>query len=143
MGPYKLVCQSFTQDSNPNYDTEYALLDVYKNGTKITQMAPEKRFYNASQQPSTIVANRSTLQSDLYVIYEGKNPETGRPILKVFLNPLIAWIWIGVGIVIAGTLLGLAPNLNRSTFRATAPASSPAHTNASTPVLTTAKASHV
>ena len=24
MGPYKLVCQSFTQDSNPNYDTEYA-----------------------------------------------------------------------------------------------------------------------
>ena len=50
-------------------------------------MAPEKRFYNASQQPSTIVANRSTLQSDLYVIYEGKNPETGRPILKVFLNP--------------------------------------------------------
>ena len=30
MGPYRLVCQSFTQDSNANYDTEYALLDVYK-----------------------------------------------------------------------------------------------------------------
>jgi cytochrome c-type biogenesis protein CcmF len=30
LGPYKLVCQSFTQDSNANYDTEYALLDVYK-----------------------------------------------------------------------------------------------------------------
>ena len=30
LGPYRLVCQSFTQDSNPNFDTEYALLDVYQ-----------------------------------------------------------------------------------------------------------------
>jgi cytochrome c-type biogenesis protein CcmF len=117
LGPYRLVCQSFSQDSNPNYDTEFALLDVYKYGKKVTQLAPEHRFYIASQQPSTIVALHSTLQSDLYVIYEGKNPDTDRPIIKVFLNPLIAWIWIGVLIVIAGTLLGLAPNLARNAFK--------------------------
>ncbi len=117
IGGYKLVCQSFSQDSNPNYDTEFALLDVYKNGHKVTQLAPEHRFYIASQQPSTIVANRSTLQSDLYVIYEGKNPDTEKPIIKVFLNPLIAWIWIGVLIVVFGTLLGLAPNLARMAFK--------------------------
>ncbi len=34
IGPYKLVSQSFTQDSNANYDTEYSLLDVYRNGKK-------------------------------------------------------------------------------------------------------------
>jgi cytochrome c-type biogenesis protein CcmF len=124
LGPYRLVCQSFTQDSNPNYDTEFAVLDVYKYGKKITQLSPEKRFYIASQQPSTIVANRSTLQNDLYVIYEGKNPDTDRPIIKVFLNPLIAWIWIGVLIVVFGTLLGLTPNLARTAFKA-APAAQP------------------
>jgi cytochrome c-type biogenesis protein CcmF len=118
LGSYRLVCQSFSQDSNPNYDTEYALLDVYQYGKKITQLAPEHRFYIASQQPSTIVALHSTLQGDLYVIYEGKNPDTDRPIIKVFLNPLMAWIWIGVLIVIAGTLLGLAPNLARTAFKA-------------------------
>ena len=118
LGSYRIVCQSFSQDSNPNYDTEYALLDVYQYGKKITQLAPEHRFYIASQQPSTIVALHSTLQSDLYVIYEGKNPDTDRPIIKVFLNPLISWIWIGVLIVIAGTLLGLAPNLARTAFKA-------------------------
>ena len=120
LGPYRLVCQSFTQDSNPNFDTEYALLDVYKNGKKITQMAPEKRFYQASQTNSTVVANHSTLASDLYVIYEGKNPDTDRPIIKVFLNPLINWIWIGVGIVAMGTLIGLVPNLLRSAQKAPA-----------------------
>jgi cytochrome c-type biogenesis protein CcmF len=120
MGPYRLVCQSFTQDSNPNYDTEYALLDVYRGSKKITQLAPEKRFYVASQTSSTMVALHSTLTSDLYVIYEGKNPDSGTPIIKVFLNPLMNWIWIGVLIVVGGTLLALVPNLTRTPVRARA-----------------------
>ncbi len=41
----------------------------------------------------------------------GRNPDTDRPIIKVFLNPLIAWIWIGVLIVVAGTLFALVPNM--------------------------------
>jgi cytochrome c-type biogenesis protein CcmF len=46
------------------------------------------------------------------VIYAGKNPESGLPIIKVFLNPLMAWIWIGVVIVALGTLVALSPNLS-------------------------------
>jgi len=111
IGPYTLICKDYTQDSNLNYDSEFALLDVYRNGKKVTQMAPEKRFYIASQTPSTMVANHSTLAWDLYVIYAGQNPDNGRPIIKVFLNPLVAWIWIGVLIVVWGTLLALTPNL--------------------------------
>ncbi len=128
MGPYKLVCRSFSQDSNPNFDTEYALLDIFKNNRKITELSPEKRFYNASQTNSTVVANHSTLQNDLYVIYEGKNPDTGRPIIKVFLNPLINWIWIGVGVVILGTVVTLFPNTRRALLQtpAKAPAAVPA-----------------
>jgi cytochrome c-type biogenesis protein CcmF len=112
IGPYRIVCESFTQDSNLNYDTEFALLDVYRGNKKITQLAPEKRFYAASQQPETRVANHSTLAWDLYVIYAGKNPDSGLPIIKVFLNPLMAWIWIGVVVVAIGTLVALAPNLS-------------------------------
>jgi cytochrome c-type biogenesis protein CcmF len=110
IGPYRLVCLSYTQDSNANYDTDFALLDVYKNGRKQFQLAPEKRFYHASQTPSTMVALHSTALADLYVIFEGRDPETNRPIIKTFLNPLIAWIWIGVLIVVAGTLFALVPS---------------------------------
>jgi cytochrome c-type biogenesis protein CcmF len=117
MGPYRVVCQTYTQDSNKNYDTEYALLDVFKGGKKITQLAPERRFYRASQTPSTMVALHSTLESDLYVIYEGRNPDTDKPIIKVFLNPLMNWIWIGVLIVVGGTFLALIPNLTRTPAR--------------------------
>jgi cytochrome c-type biogenesis protein CcmF len=117
LGPYRVVCQTYTQDSNKNYDTEYALLDVFRGGKKITQLAPERRFYQASQTSSTMVALHSTLASDLYVIYEGRNPDTDRPIIKVFLNPLMNWIWIGVLIVVMGTFLALVPNLTRTPAR--------------------------
>jgi cytochrome c-type biogenesis protein CcmF len=110
IGGYKVVFQSFSQDSNDNYQTEYAFLDVYKDGKKITRLAPEMRLYLATDQPSTIVANHSTLASDLYIIYGGKNATTGQPVIIIMLHPLINWIWIGVLIVVFGTAIALVPN---------------------------------
>ena len=121
LGPYRIVCQSFTQDSNPNFDTEYAILEAYKGNRHITTLNPEKRLYHASDTYATMVANHSTLQNDLYVIYEGKNPDTDKPIIKVFINPLIAWIWIGVAIVVLGTFVALVPALKPGATRRTAP----------------------
>jgi cytochrome c-type biogenesis protein CcmF len=56
------------------------------------------------------VADYSTLKEDLYVIYEGINPDTGHPIIKAFINPLVNWLWIGVLTVLFGTGLALVPN---------------------------------
>jgi cytochrome c-type biogenesis protein CcmF len=120
LGQYRLVCQSFTQDSKPEFDTEYALLDVYRGQKKLLQLAPEKRIYFPNTdhaQPSTMVALHSTLASDLYVIYEGRDPDSDKPIIKAFLNPLMNWIWIGVLIVVAGTFLALVPNMTRAPVR--------------------------
>jgi len=120
IGAYTLVCQSYTQDDNPNYGSEWAVMNVFKGGKQIATLNPERRFYKASQQTSTMVANRSTPQEDLYVVYEGQNLDTGRPIIKVHLNPLVMWIWIGVWIIIAGTVVALIPNA--VTIRVSAPA---------------------
>ena len=109
IGSYTLVCDNYTQDDNPNYSTEYAILNVYKNGKPIGQMFPERRFFKASQQVSTIVANHSTPQEDLYVIYAGKNLDTDKPIIKVFINPLVLWIWAGVWVLIFGTIVAMVP----------------------------------
>jgi cytochrome c-type biogenesis protein CcmF len=100
IGPYTLVNVGFTQDSNANYNSEYAQLDVYKNGKKLFQMTPEKRIYIASEQPQTMVAIHSVPGWDLYVVYEGTNPDSGQPIIKAFLNPLVGWIWAGVVFIV-------------------------------------------
>jgi cytochrome c-type biogenesis protein CcmF len=110
IGPYTLVCQSYTQDDNPNYSSEWAVMNVWKGGKQIDTLYPERRFYKASQQTSTMPRVRSTPREDLYLVYEGLNQDTGRPIIKAHLNPLVMWIWVGVWIMIAGTLLALVPN---------------------------------
>jgi cytochrome c-type biogenesis protein CcmF len=110
IGTYNLVCQSYTQDDKPNYSSEWAVLDVFQGGKKIDTLYPERRFYKASQQTATMVANRSTFKEDLYLVYEGLNQDTGKPIIKVHLNPLVMWIWAGVWTMLLGTVMALIPN---------------------------------
>ncbi len=128
IGPYTLVNLGNTQESNANYDSEFSQIDVYENGKRVLDqpMAPEKRVYLVNGVPQTMVANHSTLRWDLYLVYEGRSTENGLPIIKAFLNPLVAWIWIGLGVVVFGTLVALVPSLSparalaASTTRATA-----------------------
>jgi len=121
VGAYTLTCRSYTQDDKPNYRSEWAILDVTDNGKPLTTLYPERRFYKASQQMATMVANRSTLKEDLYVVYEGVNEDTGRPIIKVHLNPLVMWIWIGWLTMVGGTMLCMVPDATRVPLAATAP----------------------
>jgi len=129
IGSYTLVCRSYTDEEYPNYYSQWAVLDVYnKEGKQIDTLTPERRFYKASQQTSTMPFIRSTLNEDLYLVYEGLNQDTGHPILKAHLNPLVMWIWMGVWIIIAGTGLALVPNAPaRSRVAAARLVETPAH----------------
>jgi cytochrome c-type biogenesis protein CcmF len=130
IGPYTLEQVGATQDSNLNYNSEYAMLDVYQDGKKAFQMSPEKRFYLASGQPQTMVAIHSVPEWDLYVVYEGTNPDTGQPIIKAFLNPLVGWIWFGLVVIAFGTVIALVPSLSPATAALRVPAAQPVTTHA-------------
>src|SRR2546425_7383901 len=47
IGPYTLVCRSYTQEDKPNYGSEWAIIDVFKGGRQIDTLYPERRFYEA------------------------------------------------------------------------------------------------
>jgi cytochrome c-type biogenesis protein CcmF len=110
VGNYELVGQKYTNDDLPNYEAQAAVLDVYKNGRFLTTIYPELRVYKSSKQSDHKVAIRSTALEDLYVVYEGQNPDTDRPIIKAFVNPLVSWLWIGWLVVVFGTGVALVPN---------------------------------
>ncbi len=48
-------------------------------------------------------------------MYEGTNPDTGQPIIKAILNPLVGWIWAGLVVMVLGTLLALVPSISPAT----------------------------
>jgi cytochrome c-type biogenesis protein CcmF len=126
LGPYTLVCQSYTQDDNPNYGNEWAIINVFRGGKQVTTMYPERRFYKASGQPQTLPRIYPSIKedlffvTDLYVVYEGKNETNGKPIIKAHLNPLVPWIWTGLIVMVFGTITALFPNA--APARVTAPA---------------------
>ena len=116
IGPYTLVCQSYTQEDNPNYGNEWAIINVFRGGKQVTTMYPERRFYKSSQQPQTLpriypsFKQDLLLVTDLYLVYEGINETTGRPIIKAHLNPMVPWIWTGLIVMVFGTITALIPN---------------------------------
>ena len=122
IGPYTLEQVGATQDDNANYGSEWAMIDVYKDGKKQFQMLPEKRVYHSTNQPQTMVAIHSLPWWDLYVIYEGTNPSTGQPIIKAIINPLVGWIWAGVALIVFGTFIALVPSITPITASLRVPA---------------------
>jgi cytochrome c-type biogenesis protein CcmF len=136
IGPYTLVCQSYTQEDTPNYGSEWAIINVFRGGRQVTTMYPERRFYKSSGQPQTLpriypsFKEDFVLVTDLYLVYEGINETTGRPIIKAHLNPLVPWIWTGLIVMVFGTILALIPNAGAVRVLAAVPVREPARVGA-------------
>jgi len=107
---YLLRCDGLVSGDTPNYEYTRALITVTKDGHAFTAMHPEKRFYKASQQPTSYVSIHPTLSEDLYVVLSGLDQDTGKAVIEVFVNPLVMWVWIGGLVVFLGTLLALVPS---------------------------------
>ncbi|HEV2388772.1 MAG TPA: heme lyase CcmF/NrfE family subunit [Candidatus Acidoferrales bacterium] len=110
IGPYTLYCQNIDDESGPNYTAERATLEVFRDGRSRMMLYPARRFYQDSGVTETMVAIHSTLASDLYVVYAGRNPDTDEPVMHAYLNPLVKWIWLGGLVVLLGTALAMLPS---------------------------------
>jgi len=110
IGPYRILCQNFDRVANSNFESERATLEIFRNGRSEMMLYPERRFFLASEVTETMVAVQSKPLHDLYVVYAGRSPETGKPVIHAYINPLVKWIWFGGIIVVLGTGLALLPN---------------------------------
>jgi cytochrome c-type biogenesis protein CcmF len=53
----------------------------------------------------THVAISSSPVADVYVVLAGTNSD-GSASFRIFVNPLVTWIWAGGAIIIVGVILG-------------------------------------
>ena len=108
VGPFTLEYADLTPVVQPTHEAFIATLHVMRGGRSLTTLYPEKRLYFAQNQPTTEVALRTTLFEDLYVILAGFEPSRVAT-FKVFINPLVAWMWIGGFIMVVGTVIAIWP----------------------------------
>jgi cytochrome c-type biogenesis protein CcmF len=109
IGDYTLRYQGVETGRDANHEWANARFSVYKGTRYLTDMIPAKHFYLASQQPTTEVAIHTTLLEDLYIAIASVQTD-GSISFKVYLNPLVQWLWIGGLIFALGTLIIMWPD---------------------------------
>ncbi len=83
-----------------------ATVEVYRDQELITTLNPRRDYYPLSGQPITIPSVRSTISEDFYIILVGwEQVGQDQATFKVYLNPLINWLWAGAILLIAATLV--------------------------------------
>jgi cytochrome c-type biogenesis protein CcmF len=113
LGGYTVQYQSIAQFAGPDSrQVTRAVVGVYDSkGTFLGQLYPRIDYYADSQQNMTIPGERATLKDDLYVLLVDWQPATANgATFKIFVNPLVNWLWIGALIFLLGILIAAWPD---------------------------------
>lgn len=110
LSPYtvRYVALSVTQD--PQKQMVTAEVEVLHEGKAFARMYPARWFWvGRENEPTTEVALRRGAGEDFYVVLAGYDAGDQSATLHVKINPLVNWIWFGVGIMIIGTIIAYLP----------------------------------
>ena len=107
----------------PDRRESFYTLDVSRNSQPVTSLEAERTFYPEFNISATRAGIRSTPVEDLYVVpseaREG-DPSIG---FRIFVNPLVWWMWLAGPIMVLGTVIALWPSR-----QSTPPPSTPTQT---------------
>ncbi|MHB1131604.1 MAG: cytochrome c-type biogenesis CcmF C-terminal domain-containing protein [Chloroflexota bacterium] len=106
---YTLINRGVTEYPTATRRVVAASLEVVRDGKVIDTLSPSKEFHPSFQNPVSEVAIRTTLQEDLYVILAGWADDYSTATVKVLINPLVVWLWIGGIILLLGTAIAVWP----------------------------------
>lgn len=87
-----------------------AQLGIERNGKRLWTGLPEKEFYKGQNQPVTEVDLISTLKEDVYMILADFDPETKAATIKVYVKPMVKWMWLGGWVIAFGTMIAVWPD---------------------------------
>ena len=82
-------------------------LDIFEDNDFVGTLLPEKRIYiHQNNQQHAEVMLISSLLRDIYIIL-GSLDESGQATMKIRINPMVNFVWIGISILFLGGLLCL------------------------------------
>jgi cytochrome c-type biogenesis protein CcmF len=109
---YNLVFKDVASWDNTAQEVNFtrATIQVYKNNQLIGDLHPRKDMY-FSGQPMSIPGLYSNLRDDLYVLLVDWQPiSSTAATFKIFVNPLVNWLWIGSILFLLGIIFTAWPD---------------------------------
>jgi len=110
-GDYALVYQGLGQEWVGDRLSTWASIAVYRNDVHLTTLRPrvDEYRYLDSVQMVTVPALRMGLREDLY-LFLSQVPEGWGASVKIVLNPLINFLWLGGLAFLAGGVVAYGPD---------------------------------
>jgi cytochrome c-type biogenesis protein CcmF len=84
------------------------------NGRVLGVLRPAKKFYPQEQAPIAYVDYRLGLREDLYLVLGDFARDGSQATIKLQVNRLVSWIWIGGLVLTLGALLAILPERHRT-----------------------------
>jgi cytochrome c-type biogenesis protein CcmF len=109
-GDFTFTYENLIHSSDDHKDAVTAQVGIYEGTNRITTVYPAKwDFHKGDGQMTTEVAIKVLPTQDVYVVLTGYDLDTNLANFRVYLNPMILWVWIGFLIMAFGTLVCLIP----------------------------------
>jgi cytochrome c-type biogenesis protein CcmF len=111
VGRFSLTLNDLKDGGNDNYTAliGQVTINATKDGALLGTLYPEMRRYSRNNESTSEVAILSSARDDLYLVLAGLDETGERATVKVFINPLQMWLWIGTIIMVIGTVIALIP----------------------------------
>ena len=108
---YNIIFKEIKEVVGKNYIALQGNFWIYNNKKSIiTKLNPENRFYPVTNNSTTEASIHTNLLRDLYIVLGDGNEKDGW-VIRVYYNPLVAWIWIGAFVIFLGGLFSINTNL--------------------------------
>jgi cytochrome c-type biogenesis protein CcmF len=93
--------------AGPNYTALRGHFTVFRDGEFITRLAPEDRTYANPRMQTTEAAIHSLFLADLYAVV-GDPDGSGGWSARLYIKPLVGWMWAGTGMMMLGGMLSIS-----------------------------------
>jgi cytochrome c-type biogenesis protein CcmF len=106
---YTLVYERVGMVQEPHLSRQVATIQVQRNGRQIGTLDPSLNFYETQREPLGTPAVRTSLSHDLYLTLMNVRDAGNTIGLRAIVTPAVVWIWIGVAVMVVGTVLCILP----------------------------------
>ena len=130
VGRYEIEYLASTLERKSDRVERRATLQVYRDDRPVTTLEAGYAFYPSFSMASTRAGIRSTVVEDLYIIANEFSEDGQSALFRVYVNPLVIWMWIAGPVLILGTVVALWPQRRRLAATSTLARGSPAATPA-------------
>jgi cytochrome c-type biogenesis protein CcmF len=109
VGRYTVRFDGMEAGERPTHILVWANLTALRDGKPLGELTPGQRFYPNQQSPFASVDARYHWSEDLYVILSSFERDGNSATIKVIINPMISWIWIGGVVILLGVIVAVLP----------------------------------